>query len=119
MKSVIDWFNGKRVTKHDQALGFNASNLNSSGFGELEESLLESAQIRNSELNDNKNCKRFFVFSICPSDDQIIEDSNKGLNIEPIKSLFEAIMISAEMLRPDDYVCFNIANSSIKLFSDQ
>ena len=111
MKSIINWFNGKRARKNEQA-------FNESGLGEIEESLLDTNQIRDSELHSNRPHHRFFVFSLCLSDDLIISDSNKDLNIEPITSLLSALTAAVDLLSPSDFVCFNIANTSVKLFND-
>ena len=54
---------------------------------------------------------------MCVSNDLLIEDQN-GLNAEGVSALLEALLACVNMLGPNDYVCFNIANSSLKLFND-
>lgn len=70
-----------------------------------------------SGMDFDSHRRRFIVFSICASDDLIIEDYN-GLNIQPVTALMEALLASLEMLNGNDYVCFNVCNSSLKLFND-
>jgi len=50
--------------------------------------------------------------------DNIIANEESGQNSNAISSLIDGMIASLSDLNSTDYVCFNIGNSSLKLFSD-
>lgn len=110
LRDITFWLQGRKKTK-SKIMDINESRQ--SYTSELQETLIQEEM----PTNESLPYQRYIVFSICVSDDLMIEDIN-GLNIKPVQALFEALLESMDNLRPEDYVCFNIANSSLKLFND-
>ena len=40
------------------------------------------------------------------------------MNLQAITAVIDALIKNMDLIRLDDYVCLNIANSSVKLFND-
>lgn len=107
LKDITAWLTGQqRGSKPNPQIN---KGVNSTVEDDFNEQLLTS--------ESEKSYRRFIVFSICASDDLIIEDMN-GLNIQPVTALIEALLASLEMLSANDFVCINIGNSSLRLFND-
>lgn len=60
---------------------------------------------------------RYIVFSFVLTENLVINDE-EGYNNDALTGLADSLNKALSKLRPDDYVCFNIANAQVKLFDD-
>lgn len=71
--------------------------------------------LRDSTLSGFGYNNRYIVFTICVSDNLINEENGN----QQVTALFDALIACVEKFNVNNHVCFNIANSSLKLFNDR
>lgn len=75
---MIYWLHGKKLAKNQPEM--DNSNINSSAVGELDDLLGGEGSLLGVDAPGAEKHRRYIVFSICLSDDLIIEDMY-GMNI--------------------------------------
>ena len=108
----MDWFTSLKMPgENSRAASDNRSYMMHTNFG--------ATQYAQQSMLTELGGKRFIVITICLPD-SLVKNSSKAENedTDPIASLVTALMACLERLEENDFVCFNMGNSQVKLFND-